>query len=208
MFGILVFGDSIAFGRGESPRIGWTGRLKKYFEVQAFHNCLYNLAISGDSSTKLLKRFETEVKSRVKYDHPKDKFIILISVGLNDSRGLGSLNKLETKPDKFKNNILKLIKIAKKYTKQVVIVGLTPIDESITNPFENTYLINNRIQKYDEILKKSAQKNKIHYVNLFNIISKLNYKKLLIDGIHPNKQGYEKIYKIIKDFLVRKKLIK
>jgi len=30
MFGILVFGDSISFGRGESPCIGWSGRLKKY----------------------------------------------------------------------------------------------------------------------------------------------------------------------------------
>ncbi|PIN73745.1 hypothetical protein COV20_06010 [Candidatus Woesearchaeota archaeon CG10_big_fil_rev_8_21_14_0_10_45_16] len=208
MFGILVCGDSISFGRGESPTIGWSGRLKKYFESQEFHNCLYNLGIPGDTSTALIKRFETEIKFRIKYIRPGDKFVVMIAIGINDSRGLGSLNKLETKPAKFENNITKLIQIAKKYTKNVVVVGLTPVDEDITNPFEDTYFTNDRIQEYDEILKKSAQKNKIQYVNLFNTISNLNYKKLLVDGVHPNKRGYEEIYKIIKDFLIKKRLMK
>lgn len=208
MFGILVCGDSISFGRGESPNIGWSGRLKKYFEPQGFHNCLFNLGIPGDTSTTLLERFETEIKSRIQYIYPGDEFIVMIAIGINDSRGLGSLSKSETKPNKFENNISRLIQIAKKYTKNVVVVGLTPVDEDITNPFEETYFTNNRIQEYDEILKKSAQNNKIQYVNLFNTISELDYKKLLVDGVHPNKRGYEEIYKIIKGFLVKKKLIK
>jgi lysophospholipase L1-like esterase len=208
MFGILVCGDSISFGRGESPNVGWSGRLKKYFEPQEFHNCLFNLGIPGDTTTTLLKRFETEIKSRIRYIRPGDKFIVMIAIGINDSRGLGFPNKLQTKPIKFENNISKLIQIAKKYTKHVVVIGLTTIDEDITNPFENTYLTNNRIQEYDAILKKSAQNNKIQYINLFNTISKSNYKKLLVDGVHPNKRGYEEIYKIIKNFLIKKKLIK
>lgn len=208
MFGILVCGDSISFGRGESPNIGWAGRLKKYFEPQGFHNCLFNLGIPGDTSTTLLKRFETEVKFRIRYIRPGDEFIVMIAIGINDSRGLGSPNKLETKPVKFENNISKLIQIAKKYTKNIVVIGLTPVDEDITNPFEDTYFTNDRIQEYDEILKNSAQNNKIQYINLFNNISKLNYTKLLVDGVHPNKRGYEEIYKIIKHFLIKKKLIK
>ena len=43
MKGILVCGDSIAFGRGESPNVGWAGRLKVNFESKEFHNCLFNL---------------------------------------------------------------------------------------------------------------------------------------------------------------------
>ena len=208
MFGILVCGDSISFGRGESPCIGWSGRLKKYFEPQEFHNCVFNLGIPGDTTTTLLQRFETEIKFRIRYIRSGDKFIVMIAIGINDSRGLGSPNKLETQPAKFENNIAKLIQIAKKYTKNVVVVGLTPVDEDITNPFEDTYFTNTRIQEYDEILKNSARNNKIQYVNLFNTISKLDYKKLLVDGVHPNKRGYEEIYKIIKEFLIKKKLIK
>ena len=208
MFGTLVCGDSISFGRGESPNIGWAGRLKKYFETQDFYNCLFNLGIPGDTTTTLIKRFETEIKARIKYNYPGDKFIVMIAIGINDSRGIGSPDKLETKPAKFESNILKLIKIAKKYTKHVVVVGLTPADKDITNPFEDTYFTNDQIKKYDEILKKSARTNKIHHINLFDPISKLNYKKLLTDGLHPNKKGYNEMYKVIKEFLVKKKLIK
>jgi len=208
MFGILSFGDSITLGRGESPNIGWAGRLKKDIETQGFHNCLFNLGIPGDTTTTLLKRIETEIKSRIRYNYSGDKYIIMIAIGINDSRGLGSLSTLETKPELFKKNISRLITISKKYTKKVVIVGLTPVNEDFTNPFENTYFSNDLIREYDEILRKSAQKNKNHYINLFNTISRLNYKKLLVDGIHPNKKGYEEIYKIIKKFLLKKKLIK
>jgi len=207
MFGILVCGDSIAFGRGESPSVGWTGRLKAHFESLAFHNCLFNLGIPGDTSTNLLKRFETEIKYRVKYLREGDKYIVIIAIGINDTRGLGSPDKLQTKQSKFQKNISKLIEVAKKYTKHVVVVGLTPVDEDITNPFENTYFTNDRVCEYDEILKKSSRKCKIHYVNLFDTIIKLKYKKLLTDGVHPNKKGYNEIYKKIKHFLIQKKLI-
>jgi len=207
MFGILVCGDSTAFGRGESPNIGWVGRLKRYFEPQGFHNCLFNLGNPGDTSTKLLKRFETEIRSRIEYVYPGDKYIVMIAVGINDSRGLGSPNGLETKPDRFEKNISKLIQIAKKYTKHVVVIGLAPVDEDITKPFECNYYTNSQIQEYDEILKKSAENNKIYYLNIFNDISKLNYKKLLVDGVHPNKRGYEEMYKTIKNFLIKNKLI-
>ncbi len=208
MFGILVFGDSISFGRGESPNVGWTGRLKKYFEPQEFHNCLFNLGIPGDTTTTLLKRLEVEIKSRVNYIYPKDKFVIIIAIGINDSRGLGSPNKLETMPAKFESNLLKIIKIAKNYTKKVVLIGLTPVNGDITNPFENTYFTNSKIQKYDEIIKKTAKNNKSYYVNIFNPLFKLKYKDLLVDGVHPNKKGYEEIHKIINLFLINNKLIR
>ena len=208
MFGMIVCGDSISFGRGESPNIGWSGRLKNYFEPQGFHNCLFNLGIPGDTTTTLLKRFETELKSRIKYFYPGDKFIVMIAIGINDSGGLGAPDKSETKADKFESNISQLIKIAKKYTKQVVVVGLTPVDEAITNPFENTYFTNNKIKEYDKILRKLAQNNEVQYIDIFSTLSKLKYKKLLVDGVHPNKRGYEELYKIIKEFLIKKKLIK
>ncbi len=207
MEGVLIFGDSIAFGRGESPNIGWAGRLKNYFEPKGFHHCVFNLAIPGETTTTLLQRFETEIKARIKYIHPGDKFIILLSIGVNDSKGIGSINKLETSPKQFEKNTSKLIKISKKYTKNIVIIGLIPVNEKITNPFEDTYFTNKRIQEYNGILKKFAKRNKITYINLFDSFIKLNLSKYLVDGLHPNKKGYEKMYRIIKDSLVKGRLI-
>ncbi|MGM5484950.1 MAG: SGNH/GDSL hydrolase family protein [Nanobdellota archaeon] len=73
MHAVLAFGDSITFGRGVVPSRGWTNSLKEYFESKDFYNVLYNLGIPGDSSTDLLKRFETEAKARIQYYFPDKK---------------------------------------------------------------------------------------------------------------------------------------
>lgn len=207
MFGILVCGDSISFGRGESPNIGWAGRLKKDFGPKGFHNCLFDLGIPGDTSTTLLKRFENEVRSRIKYIYPGDKYIIIIAIGINDSRAIGNPNRLETKPEQFKKNILKLISIAKRYTKHILFIGLTPVNEDITNPFEDTYFINSRIKEYNGIIKDCSQKEKVKFLEVFSKLIKKDYKKMLVDGVHPNKKGYVEIHKIIKNFLIKNKMI-
>ena len=207
MFGILVWGDSISFGRGESSQLGWSGRLKNYFESRDFYNCLFNLSIPGDTSTSLLNRFETEIKARVKFIRPDDKFIIIIGVGVNDSRRLASMNGFETELNLFEQNISTLINIAKKYTKEIVILELIPVDENKTAHFENTSFTNDVVKIYNKVLKDSANKNKIHYIELFDLFFKLNYIDLLFDGLHPNKEGYQKMYGFIKDYLIKKELI-
>jgi len=106
MFGILAFGDSIVFGRGESPSIGWAGRLKSYFEVRGSHNSLFNLGIPGDTSSTLLERFAAELKSRIKYVYSDDKYIVLLAIGMNDSKSVGSQANIETEQNKFEKNIL------------------------------------------------------------------------------------------------------
>ncbi|MBL7051148.1 hypothetical protein ISS04_03215 [Candidatus Woesearchaeota archaeon] len=201
MYGILVLGDSISYGRGEFLNLGWAGRLKKDFESKDPYNCLFNLGIPGDTSTTLLNRFEIEISSRIRPIYPGDKFIIMIAVGVNDSRGINSPTNNQTKKEEFKKNITELIKIAKEYTKNVIILGLTPVDETITNPFEDTYFLNDIIHEYNKILEEST-KNKAVFIDLFDELIKLDYKELLADGLHPNKEGYEKIYQIIKNSLV------
>ncbi|MFC1752648.1 SGNH/GDSL hydrolase family protein [Thermoproteota archaeon] len=207
MFGILVLGDSISFGRGESPNIGWAGRLKSHFEPKGFHNCLYNLGVPGDTSTMLLQRFEKEIRARVKYIHVGDKFLIMIAIGINDSLGWGSPDKVMTSPKRFRTNINKMLKISKKHTENVILVGLTPVNEDLTTPFEVAYLTNARIKEYDNIIKESATKGDALFIDLHSKMTKLPYKKLLADGLHPNKKGYEAMYRIIKEFLVKNKLI-
>ena len=207
MFGILVCGDSISLGRGESPNIGWVGRLKEYFESKDQYNSCFNLGISGETSTDLLARFEIEIKARIKYKRSGDKFVIMLAVGMNDSKCAGSSDKLNIKPEIFRNNIKKLIKIAKRYTKQVIVVGLTPVDENLTNPFEETYFTNERIKEYNEILKESAKLDEVLFLNIFDKIMILDYNKLLFDGLHPNKEGYETIYEIVKTFLIKRSII-
>ena len=84
---------------------------------------------------------------------------------------------------------------------------MTPVDENLTNPFEDTYFINKRIKEYHEILKESAKLDEVLFLNIFDKIMTLDYNKLLFDGIHPNKEGYETIYEIVKTFLIKRSII-
>ncbi|MCK4588926.1 MAG: hypothetical protein KAT77_00660 [Nanoarchaeota archaeon] len=208
MFGILAFGASITFGRGDNAHGGWTGRLKEYFEAQDYYHCFYNLGIPRESTVGLLKRFETECRARIQIKRPGDKFVILIAMGTNDSRLNNTSDNPQTEPKLFKKNILKLIKLSQKYTQHIVFIGLTPVDEKRTQPYEETYFFNERIEKYNDIIRDSCQKNKILFLNMFEKWKNLDPVKLLGDGLHPNAQGYEKMYQIIKDFLIKNKIIK
>lgn len=208
MFGILVFGDSIVHGRGEQPNIGWVGRLKNYFEKQDPFYALYNVGIPGDTTSGLLERFDIEAKARIHYYYQGDKFIVMFGIGTNDALCIENPEKHNVEPSKFKENILALIEKAKTHTKYVVFVGLLPVNEDKTNPFEKTYLTNQRQKEYNNITKECCKQENIDFIDLIDDWLKKDYKKLLEDGLHPNSKGYDEIYRSIKEFLVKKELMK
>ena len=193
MQGILCFGDSITFGKGEFPNIGWAGRLKHYFEPKGGHNGVYNLGIPGDTSTDLLKRFDTECKSRIRFKWPIDKYVIIIGVGHNDSKwqGMPEDNKPNTTAHIYEKNIKKLIKKAKNYKAKLAFIGLSPVDENKTLPFEDTSFENERVKQFNNIVKKCCKENNVLFLDMHNIMIKEDYPKLLYDGLHPNKKGYD-----------------
>jgi len=205
MHEITVFGDSITFGRGSQPEKGWCDKLKDYFETKDYYNCLFNLGIPGDTSKGLLRRFDAEASARITFKREEDRQIIIIAIGINDSR----LNKgiAETEKDEFQNNIRELIEKAKKYTKEIVFIGLTPVDEEKTLDYEGTTFTNKRIIEYNHIIRDNCLKENIHYINIIETLLKIDYKELLDDGLHPNDKGYEKIFIIIKDFLEKNNML-
>lgn len=207
MFGILAFGDSITFGRLVAPGKGWADRLKVYFESKDFYNTFYNLGIPGDSSTGLLGRFEIELRARVQYNYPEDRFIILIAIGTNDSRDSGSPEKMHTTPEAYEKNISKLVSLASKHSKEIVLIGLPPVDESIM-PYEGKYYSNEAIAKFNDILKKIAKEKKLLFCDTYGtFIRQKDCRKSFVDGIHPNEKGHDIMYEMIKGFLARNRLI-
>lgn len=207
MNAITIFGDSITFGSGDNVDRGWCGRLKKYFESKGGHHYLYNLGVCGDTTKDLLERFDVEAKARVKFRRELDKNTIIFSIGINDSKLLAKSKIPEIEIDVFKENIKTLAGKAKFYTKKITFIGLTPVDEKITSDYEEATFTNERICEFNNSIKEFCQKNDIPFLDMFKEFSKLDFKKILIDGLHPSPKGYEEMYKIIKDFLTNKKLI-
>ena len=193
MFGICVFGDSLTFGRGDSINSGWSEKLKRDFESQDYYNCLYNLGVCGDTTEDILKRFDVEANSRIRFKREADRYIIIISVGLNDSRLIGENKTPQIKINKLDENIQELIQKAKMYINEIMFIGLTPVNELLTFNYEGTTFTNERISKFNEIIKSSCQENNILFFDMFEEFSKLNYQELLGDGLHPNSAGYEEM---------------
>ncbi|MBU6500990.1 MAG: hypothetical protein KGJ89_02590 [Patescibacteria group bacterium] len=98
---ICIFGDSITWGASDTEKGGWVERLKTYFGNK-YEAIIYNLGIPGDTTIDLLKRVESECKSR-KPD------LIIFSIGIND---LWRDDRTPIK--KFAENIARLHRIAKK----------------------------------------------------------------------------------------------
>lgn len=158
MTNICVFGSSIAFGRWDTEFSGWVNRLRIFIEPdRKTKNKVFNLGVSGDTTERLLKRFEVEIKAR-------GPNVVMIGIGLNDSSFRISNNGPQVNQNDFKKNLEKLLQIARKYVDDIIFVGLTRVDEKKTNPIPwnaDACYKNEDARKYDDIIKKFCQKTSI-----------------------------------------------
>lgn len=203
---ILVFGSSITWGAFDSEGGGWVERLKLYMWAKGDID-VYNLGISGGKTPGLLERFESETKARIKED---EETIIVFAIGINDSYFVHSQNSLMVPPDKFKENIQKLIGFAQKFSSKIIFIGPTPVDENKTTPIpwdtDKSYK-NENIKKYDEIIKSVCKDKNIYFIEIFDKWIQSDYQTLLKDGLHPNSKGHQKIFETVKDYLAQNKII-
>lgn len=207
---VLIFGDSIVWGASDQEG-GWATRIKNYVDrkrlTSGYASSVYVLGVSGDNSEDLLKRFEFETKTRLRDE--TDVYIIF-AIGVNDSQVTKDTQANTVPLQDFGRNLQKLVDTAKKYAKQVIIIGLTPIDEKLVYPMpwktSHGYL-SAEVAKYDKELQKIASANDIQFIDMFSRFSEAGYEKLLFDGLHPNTQGHELMYKKIISYLLDNKII-
>jgi len=208
---ILIFGDSIAYGAWDEEG-GWVERLKvftnnKSIESKFEYYCaVYNLAIDGETTENLLERLDFEIRQRAR----GEEIISLFAIGLNDSAVINMENIEKVPPERFRQNIEKIISISNKYSLKIIFSGLLPVDESIVDPIpwsKSKSYKNGSIKKYNDILKSACRDNKIDFIELFEKFEKPEVEELLVDGVHPSSKGHEKIFEIVSGYLKKKKII-
>jgi len=197
---ICVFGDSNATEQEWFGYEYWGTQLRKYLPEGT---CVFNLGICDETSRDLLKRLDAECKIR-------SPDTIIISIGTNDSK----LNnkKVETSSEEFETNINKIINICKNYTNKITFIGLTPVNESKTNPViwdKHKFFTNNNIKEYNEIIEFGCQNENVLFLNVFDTWIKMNYEKLLDkeDGLHLNEMGHNLLFESLKNFLKENEII-
>lgn len=188
---ILVFGDSIVYGLYDASMQGWVNRLKNYYDNNYQHVHVYNLGIPAETTQDLLIRIENEIKCRL-----ATNTVILIAIGINDSQFVN--NHFRTSIEAFKENVNKLISIAKKYSDNVVYVGLTDVDETRVKPVSfnrHKSYDNHRISLFNNTIINTCTSNNIPFINLSGLLNKDD----LEDGLHPNDIGHNKMFNKVKD---------
>jgi len=177
---IGIWGDSITYG---GPNEGWVAPLRKVLSSRDIN--VYNRGICGDTSEDILKRFTVE-KDAI------EPAIIIFAVGTNDSKypNGGKDNKISF--EKFKENMRKLIAQAKSSANRVLLIGLTPVNETTID--STSKFLNSSIKQYDEYLKQLAEQEGLEFIEINSV---LDLKTDLEDGIHPNAQGYAKMFKAV-----------
>lgn len=192
MRSIIVFGDSIAWGRGELPNIGWAGRLTARFET-APYRCVFNQAVPGETTTSLLQRFEIEARGRARTKRDDDWNGIVIALGTNDARRVDGSH--ETDPETFRANVRALIGTALEITEAVAAVGLAKVDEKRTRPYEGQTYSNEDQRTYDSIVCEEAARAGAAFIEVFDRFA--GDPRMFDDGLHPNTAGYTELYEII-----------
>lgn len=186
---IGIWGDSITYGSCDEEALGWAGRLRKTLPTNDYHQ-LYNFGICGETTDDLLKRFKIEAQAI----NP-DK--IVFAIGINDLKfpKNSEINKVAI--EIFRNNLEELLKQACQYTDDITLIGLTKVgDEWKTAKGKQS--LNEEIKKYDTVIQEIAEENKYLYISIFDtIVTSID----LADGIHPNTNGYQKMFEIIKSKL-------
>jgi acyl-CoA thioesterase I len=206
---ILIFGASIVWGANDFEKGGWVDRFKVYFMNQSQSNQVYNLGVSGHNSSQLLARIEQECFTRLKTGFRKVNSII-IHIGTNDAQYLESKKGNQIDQEQFKKNLLKIIKIARKFSDNLFFVSILPCDESRTCPIfynKDHFHKNENVEKYNNIIKEVCKTKKLGFIDVFSEFKKKGYKDLLEDGLHPNDKGHELIFQEVKDFLEKNKII-
>lgn len=194
---IFVFGDSLVYGAWDSQG-GWCDRLKQKLhqrKIDGSENVKYqvfNLGIGGETSRSLLKRFKTEIDARNRSDWP---VVILIATGANDTRttegGVPVVPIAE-----YRQNLEKLILIAKEYTEKILLVGIAPVEHAIQQ-FKGTVLSNELLRQYDQIVAEVAETQGVPKVQLLEVLTGAEQPIFSTDGVHPNDIGHALIEQLV-----------
>ncbi|MFI5265146.1 MAG: SGNH/GDSL hydrolase family protein [Candidatus Levyibacteriota bacterium] len=213
MSNILVFGTSTTYGSWDSEG-GWVQRLRKYIDKKIIESdykidyLIYNLGISGDKSTSILKRFKEETEARL--DKYGGENIILFHLGVNDSIYNNKQGGLEILPENFRKNFNQLITLAKNYSSKIVIVGSMPVDARVDPmPWSNERSYKNKyVSQFNEIMEEIAKQTNVFFIEIFKKFIEKDYSKLLADGVHMNDLGHKLFFEDVLTYLIDKKIIK
>lgn len=155
----------------------WSERMPAFFDR---HPNYINRGISGQISGQLLIRFRQDVIAL----HPK---AVVILAGSNDISG----DRGHVSDETILNNLRSMVDLAKLHHIIPVITLYVPVGQY---PWRKELQAVPRIGSLNEALAAFAKENNLPVIDYYTPLADSNgaqRAELTVDGVHPNKAGYE-----------------
>lgn len=204
---ILFFGSSSVQGVGDAEG-GWVDRFKRELHSKMYGpekggqlDHAFNLGILGNTSSQVLERIPYELPER-QWDG--QDFVVVLSIGTSDSKAEEAPTNYIFNIQEFMVTMQNIIDFVRSYTSHIVLIGLTPIDDTLTRPTaNNSYYSQGRVQEFNAALVDLSQSNHLPFVEVYNSMLALDWRAMLYeDGIHLNSLGHEWLYQRIRQPLL------
>ncbi len=180
---IVITGDSFVEGVGASTG-GWAQRLARDLAPRpvTVHG------IGGDTSDDLITRIDSELD-------PAPEFVF-VGIGINDARWRALAGRHEVSIEDYLANVERLIDTVVALGSQLWFVGLTSVDEALTDPFKDDKHYRNRsIATYDVRLRGIARRRQVGYIAGPNLAA---IDGGLADGLHPSDVGHNLLLRAVR----------
>jgi lysophospholipase L1-like esterase len=192
---ICVFGNSTAWGAWDKEKGGWVNRLWLYSAEKNPDLEIYNLSISGGTTKTINERFEGEASAR-KAD------ALIFQAGGNDAAFDTDSSLSQIPLEEFERNVRAIIEAAKRMPPpHILFMGFHTCDETKTTPVSwcNLSYTRERIETYNKTMERVCNEMSVQFLDTFDLLENND----LEDGLHPNARGHEKIFKRVRNELVR-----
>jgi len=197
---VLVFGDSIAYGKYDSQG-GWVDRLKTVYADRQLAKLeddlpsIYNLGVEGETTRRLTARLPREVVTRRNQWEEDTEFAFVFAIGINDSLITDS-GDFFSSPDQYAHDLQELYDTAKLFARKLLFVGLTPVEDD--HP-RNNYYSSSRVWEFEQALRLFVEEHSLPLVRLFEKFENCKKEEFLYaNGLHPNDEGHRIIFDAVR----------
>ena len=177
---ILVFGDSLSSGYGITEDEGWVAKLA---DLLVAEHKVANASVSGEDTVTGLVR----LPALLELNEPD---LVIIELGGNDGLRAYQL-------EKTRENLDKMISLAKKSGAKVVLAGIR-----IPPNYGPRYT-----QGFANLFPELAREQQVAFLNMYIEDIVLDSKKMQSDGIHPAANAQPEIANYVHEFLLEENLL-
>lgn len=181
---ILVLGDSVAWGIGDSEALGWAGRIRQHLESSKSSWQVFNFAFTEEDFSSLFKVASVYLQN-IQPD------LVLLAIGQSDLPANQIFDAVETA--RWREQFTNLLLDIKSKQPKLIVLGMTEVKPK--NDFGWSPQL---ISEGNGILQEITKQNKTAWLDLTVGLSAREFNH---NGIYPTKSGYQKLFPVISNYI-------